>query len=318
MLYFYYNLKGVYMKLQRVFHFALIFVTLILMACGESNPSKGEEENISSSSINGNITSSSNNSSSSSSLGALSSSSSEEEVVPCSFLASDSVWSYSVNTSNGTDGGSIDVSYEISDKNLIRIEMARISGSASSFVCRLMGSDENVTDFFDDSTYIKTSICNGSEMISTSTIIKENFFDTTTVEDFYASVLNSCKIANEMITAPEVSTEKMVTSCDFKVEDNVWEYSYGDSSSYTIKRYVFDGEDVTSFNYMIDAMDYAECLAITPSSQSLRYCDEVGLLEIASSGFTVEENEKSTYFESIQEDCLEYVPASDEEDTVIE
>jgi hypothetical protein len=65
-------------------------------------------------------------------------------------------------------------------------------------------------------------------------------------------------------------------------------------------------------------MDYAECLAITPSSQSLRYCDEVGLLEIASSGFTVEENEKSTYFESIQEDCLEYVPASDEEDTVIE
>lgn len=317
MLYFYYNLKGVYMKLQRVFHFALILITLILMACGESNPSKGEEENISSSSINGNITSSSNNSSSSSSLSALSSSSSKE-VVPCSFLASDSVWSYSVNTSNGTDGGSIDVSYEISGKNLIRIEMARISGSASSFVCRLMGSDENVTDFFDDSTYIKTSICNGSKMISTSTIIKENFFDTTTVEDFYASVLNSCKIANEMITAPEVSTEKMVTSCDFKVEDNVWEYSYGDSSSYTIKRYVFDGEDVTSFNYMIDAMDYAECLAITPSSQSLRYCDEVGLLEIASSGFPVEENEKSTLFESIQKDCLEYVPASDEEDTVIE
>lgn len=306
------------MKLQRVFHFALIFVTLILMACGESNPSKGEEENISSSSINGNITSSSNNSSSSSSLGALSSSSSEEEVVPCSFLASDSVWSYSVNTSNGTDGGSIDVSYEISGKNLIRIEMARISGSESSFVCRLMGSDENVTDFFDDSTYIKTSVCDGSEMISTSTIIQDNYFENITVEDFYASVLNSCKIANGLISAPNVSTEKMVTSCDFKVEDNVWEYSYGDSSSYTIKRYVFDGEDVTSFNYMIDAMDYAECLAITPSSQSLRYCDEVGLLEIASSGFTVEENEKSTFFESIQEDCLEYVPASDEEDTVIE
>jgi len=300
------------MKLQRVFHFTLIFVTLVLMACGESNPSKGEEENISSSSINGNITSSS------SQIGDPMSSSSSKEVVPCSFLASDSVWSYSVNTSNGTDGGSIDVSYEISGKNLIRIEMARISGSASSFVCRLMGSEENVTDFFDDSTYIKTSICNGSKMISTSTIIQDNYFENITVEDFYASVLNSCKIANEMITAPEVSTEKMVTSCDFKVEDNVWEYSYGDSSSYTIKRYVFDGEDVTSFNYMIDAMDYAECLAITPSSQSSRYCDEVGLLEIASSGFPVEENEKSTFFESIQKDCLEYVPASDEEDTVIE
>lgn len=300
------------MRSEKLLHFTLIFVTLALMACGESNPSKGEEENISSSSINGNITSSS------SQIGDPMSSSSSKEVVPCSFLASDSVWSYSVNTSNGTDGGSIDVSYEISGKNLIRIEMARISGSASSFVCRLMGSEENVTDFFDDSTYIKTSICNGSKMISTSTIIKENFFDTTTVEDFYASVLNSCKIANEMITAPEVSTEKMVTSCDFKVEDNVWEYSYGDSSSYTIKRYVFDGEDVTSFNYMIDAMDYAECLAITPSSQSSRYCDEVGLLEIASSGFPVEENEKSTFFESIQKDCLEYVPASDEEDTVIE
>ena len=110
------------MKLQRVFHFTLIFVTLVLMACGESNPSKGEEENISSSSINGNITSSSsingNITSSSSQIGdPMNSSSSEEEVVPCSFLASDSVWSYSVNTSNGTDGGSIDVSYEISGKN---------------------------------------------------------------------------------------------------------------------------------------------------------------------------------------------------------
>lgn len=310
MLYFYYNLKGVYMRSEKLLHFTLIFVTLALMACGESNPSKGEEENISSSSINGNITSSS------SQIGDPMSSSSSKEVVPCSFLASDSVWSYSVNTSNGTDGGSIDVSYEISGKNLIRIEMARISGSTSSFVCRLMGSDENVTDFFDDSTYIKTSICNGSKMISTSTIIQDNYFENITVEDFYASVLNSCKIANEMITAPEVSTEKMVTSCDFKVEDNVWEYSYGDSSSYTIKRYVFDGEDVTSFNYMIDAMDYAECLAITPSSQSLGYCDEVGLLEIARSGFS--SSDRDLFFESIQKDCLEYVPASDEEDTVIE
>ena len=239
-------------------------------------------------------------------------------MVPCSFLASDSVWSYSVNTSNGTDGGSIDVSYEISGKNLIRIEMARISGSASSFVCRLMGSDENVTDFFDDSTYIKTSICNGSEMISTSTVIKENFFETTTVDDFYVSVLNSCKIANQLISAPNVSTEKMVTSCDFKVEDNVWEYSYGDSSSYNIKRYSFDGSDLTSITYDVSVMDFAECLAVTPSSQSLRFCDEKGLIEISSSGFTVEENEKSTFFESIQEDCLENVPASDEEDTVIE
>ena len=59
------------MKLQRVFHFTLIFVTLVLMACGESNPSKGEENDL-------------NNSSSSKIndiLSGSSSSSSEEEVV---------------------------------------------------------------------------------------------------------------------------------------------------------------------------------------------------------------------------------------------
>lgn len=279
--------------------------TLGLLACESSSPSKVEDNggNSSSSSATDN-----NGGKSSSSMNPVTISSSSQKEVPCSFLVTDKVWSYSLNTADGSNAGTTQVTYEINDKNLVRTEKSRVYGSTASFACRLMANSETVSDYFKDSTYIMKRICDGSDMISTATITKKGFFESTSVEDFYASVLNSCKITNGLITAPSPSTAKLVTTCDFTSEENVWEYSYGDSSSYNTERYEFDGNDVTIISLKVKVMTIGECLEITPNIDPLEYCEEGGLFKLSRSGFPKDEKDKPLFFKGIQEKCLENVP----------
>ncbi|NLB63307.1 MAG: hypothetical protein GX801_04280 [Fibrobacter sp.] len=243
--------------------------------------------------------------------------SSSSVVTVCGFETTDSEWSYVVKTADATEEGTTELTYQIEGDNLVILQKETTNGTGSSMVCGLQGSTENVMDFYDDGSYIKITKCEGRTFIGNITITKEGFFANNSLEDFHATVVNSCKIANGLAEAPEISTAKLVTTCDFSVETDFWEYSYGDSSSYTTQGYVFDGEDMSSYRHEITAMDYAECLAITPIANENTHCIDAGLLKRSGSGTSVTAEKKQGFFDARQNDCKEYI-IEDENDDELE
>lgn len=284
-----------------------------LFACdGDTSSSLEVNDNVdSSTSVESEGPNSSSDGVSSSSNDGISSSSVIEEVAQCTFEATDNKWVVSYKGNDGSNSANIKTVFEIDGDNLVIRDTVDYSGSTSSMICRLAGSETTSSNSKDGLFAIESSCEGGSSVVLTSALNLNGFFKKQSREDFHAAVKKACDVAVNG-GSYDVIPLSAKTTCDFTIDDEVWSYSYLDEGwmgdSVIVTRSVVkdtDGELLTVKAEIIP-MPYFDCLTQNFAKlSSLTYCSAEGKVELSSSGAM---GEKEEVFDATLKSCKDLLP----------
>lgn len=292
---------------------------LCLMACGGDSGSSADPDDtpeLSSSSEGSSDPESSSEKAKSSSSAEQVSSSSVKEAEPCTFVADDNAWEISYKVDDGKGSGTAKTTYKIDGEDLVIQDSIRYTGTQASTICRIANGPSELSSR--DGIFEGTQSCDGgSAVLLVTSVRQKGFFAANDREAVHAAVKKACNVAVNGGTFDAVPLATK-TVCDFKVEDDVWAYTYLDKdwhdkdSVIVHQTFLFESQDLVKAEQ--HPMQHVECVAKNVTAiSSNNYCAAEGLMDVSASGLR---DEKASIYERELKACKDKMPAVEPDTSV--
>ena len=286
---------------------------LCLMACGDDSGSSADPDDtpeLSSSSEGSSDPESSSEKAKSSSSAEQVSSSSVKEAEPCTFVADDNAWEISYKVDDGKGSGTAKSIYEIDGEDLVIRDSIRYTGTQASMICRIANGPSELSSR--DGNFEGTQSCDGgSAVLLVTTVRQKGFFAANDREAVHAAVKKACNVAVNGGTYDAVPLATK-TVCDFKVEDDVWAYTYLDKdwhdkdSVIVHQTFLFESQDLVKAEPVCNA-NYGSQVARVLNVIKCR------LMDVSASGLR---DEKASIYERELKACKDKMPAVEPDTSV--